>query len=165
VNLLWTANFFLSRSTSLDITNHFTISQETSLLSFPSHHGTVTDFQTKRARCVLAIVLNTGKLQCRILDKRVQHLEYMLYRDDVDHQDVMTCIVAAGVQIQYKGMYPTKTWRDTVLYWICAVSMSGKWPLCSPSTHPSTDRICSLLSPSELAILRWVSLASPLRIK
>ena len=36
-----------------------------------------------------------------------------------------------------------------IQYWICALSVSGKWPLRSPSTHPRTDHICSLLSSSQ----------------
>jgi hypothetical protein len=62
----------------------------------------------------------------------------------------MTFVVVAGVQIQYKGVYPTKTWCDTVLD-LCSIYV-GKWPLRSPSTHLRTDRICSLLSPSELEV-------------
>lgn len=47
-------------------------------------------------------------------------------------------LVMAGIQIQYKSMYPTKTWCNT--YWICAVSMSGKCTL-TLNIYPSQKRI------------------------
>jgi hypothetical protein len=64
---------------------------------------------------------------------------WVVYRDALEHayhQDVMTCLVVAGVQIQYKGMYPTKAWCDAVL------------DLCSIYVGRITDRVCSLLSSS-----------------
>jgi hypothetical protein len=52
----------------------------------------------------------------------------MLYRDELEHdtrkQDLMAYIVMAGVQIQYKGVYPTKTCCDTVLDFVYVGEMA-----------------------------------------
>jgi hypothetical protein len=56
-------------------------------------------------------------------------------RDDAVHRGP-----GAGVRIQYKNLCPTKK-LGAIRYWICALSMAGKWPLRSLSTHTGAGRI------------------------
>jgi hypothetical protein len=69
------------------------------------------------------------------------------------------CIVVAGVQIQYKDMYSTK---NSVGYGTGFVHCLSRGNGPYAPTHPRTDRICSLLSPSKHTMMpRWVSQAAP----
>jgi hypothetical protein len=50
----------------------------------------------------------------------------------------MAFIVVAGVQIQYKGVHPSKTWCDTVLD-LCSIYV-GKMAL-TLTLYPSQNRL------------------------